>query len=152
MKNFKNDLLSLGKSLLPFSPPFLFFYLFSNQISLHFLSFFFKSSPYWMAPEVPPLPPPPSLLPPLLIPLPPPLHTQMIEMSGHDLSSDIWSLGCVVVELLTGKPPYFDLDPMAAMFNIVESGGVVPDGVGPELAVCVVVWKILCFGCYLEPN
>ena len=60
----------------------------------------------------------------------------MIEMSGHDLSSDIWSLGCVVVELITGAPPYFDLDPMAAMFNIVEKGGVIPEGVSHDLAVC----------------
>jgi len=29
-------------------------------------------------------------------------------------------VGCTVIELLTGAPPYFDLDPMPALFHIVE--------------------------------
>ncbi|KAI6042650.1 hypothetical protein EDC04DRAFT_2657661 [Pisolithus marmoratus] len=48
-------------------------------------------SPYWMAPEV-------------------------IEQSGATTSSDIWSVGCVVIELLEGKPPYHFLDPMPCAF------------------------------------
>lgn len=52
-------------------------------------------TPYWMAPEV-------------------------IEMSACGPTSDIWSLGCTVLELLTGAPPYFELGPMSALFNIVE--------------------------------
>ncbi|CAG8468661.1 1497_t:CDS:2 [Scutellospora calospora] len=52
-------------------------------------------SPYWMAPEI-------------------------IELSGATTSSDIWSVGCVVVELLEGKPPYHHLDPMPALFRIVQ--------------------------------
>ncbi|CAG8542564.1 11577_t:CDS:2, partial [Racocetra fulgida] len=52
-------------------------------------------SPYWMAPEI-------------------------IELSGATTSSDIWSVGCVVIELLEGKPPYHNLDPMPALFRIVE--------------------------------
>jgi serine/threonine protein kinase len=52
-------------------------------------------TPYWMAPEV-------------------------IEMSACGPTSDIWSLGCTVIELLTGAPPYFELGPMSALFNIVE--------------------------------
>ncbi len=35
-------------------------------------------------------------------------------------SSDIWSVGCLIVELLTGSPPYYDLITMAAMFRIVQ--------------------------------
>lgn len=34
-------------------------------------------------------------------------------------ASDIWSVGCLVVEALTGAPPYFDLQPMSALFRIV---------------------------------
>jgi serine/threonine protein kinase len=41
-------------------------------------------TPNWMAPEV-------------------------IELKGASTKSDIWSLGCTVVELLTGRPPYGDI-------------------------------------------
>jgi serine/threonine protein kinase len=54
-----------------------------------------QGTPYWMAPEV-------------------------IEMGGASFASDVWSAGCVVVELLTGQPPYFDMQPMSAMFAIVN--------------------------------
>lgn len=53
-------------------------------------------SPYWMAPEI-------------------------IEMSATPSAAcDIWSLGCTILELTTGKPPHFDLAPMAALFRIVQ--------------------------------
>ncbi|CAI7764421.1 unnamed protein product [Closterium sp. NIES-53] len=59
-------------------------------------------TPYWMAPEV-------------------------IEMSGISPASDIWSVGCTVIELLTTKPPYFDLQPMPALFRIVQDTKSRPD-------------------------
>lgn len=52
-------------------------------------------TPYWMAPEV-------------------------ISMTGHTGRSDIWSLGCTLLELITGHPPYWDLDQMRAVFCIVQ--------------------------------
>lgn len=52
-------------------------------------------TPYWMAPEI-------------------------IQMSGFTTSADIWSVGCTILELITGQPPYFDLPPMAALFRIVN--------------------------------
>ena len=53
-------------------------------------------SPYWMAPEV-------------------------IEMTGGvTTAADIWSVGCTLIEMLTTKPPYFDLAPMAALFRMVR--------------------------------
>lgn len=53
-------------------------------------------SPYWMAPEI-------------------------IEMSAAPSAAcDIWSLGCTIIELIAGKPPHFDLAPMAALFRIVQ--------------------------------
>jgi len=64
-------------------------------------------SPYWMAPEV-------------------------IEQSGATSASDIWSVGCVVVELLEGKPPYGDLTPMQALWRIVQDESMrIPEGASP---------------------
>ncbi|ORX52046.1 Pkinase-domain-containing protein [Hesseltinella vesiculosa] len=52
-------------------------------------------TPNWMAPEV-------------------------IEMKGACTKSDIWSLACTVIELLTGKPPYANLIAMSVLYHIVE--------------------------------
>ncbi|KAH7658149.1 Non-specific serine/threonine protein kinase protein [Dioscorea alata] len=65
-------------------------------------------TPYWMAPEV-------------------------IEMSGVSAASDIWSVGCTVIELLTCVPPYYDLQPMPALFRIVQDlHPPIPDGFSPD--------------------
>lgn len=45
---------------------------------------------------------------------------EVIELKGATTKSDVWSLGCTLVELVTGKPPYSDLLAMSAMFHIVE--------------------------------
>ena len=46
---------------------------------------------------------------------------EIIEMTGQQSSAcDIWSVGCTAIELLTGKPPYFDLQQMPALFRIVQ--------------------------------
>ena len=34
---------------------------------------------------------------------------EIIEMTGTNTACDLWSVGCTIIELLTGKPPYFDL-------------------------------------------
>ena len=42
------------------------------------------------------------------------------------------SLGCTIVELLTGKPPYYDFDQMAALFRIVQDDcPPLPEGISP---------------------
>ena len=43
-----------------------------------------KGTPYFMAPEI-------------------------LRRKGHDVSADVWSLGCVVIELLTGRAPWTSL-------------------------------------------
>ncbi|RMZ87937.1 hypothetical protein DV736_g4835, partial [Chaetothyriales sp. CBS 134916] len=64
-------------------------------------------TPYWMAPEV-------------------------IELTGATTASDIWSLGCTVIELLDGKPPYHQLQPMPALFRIVnDDHPPLPQGASP---------------------
>jgi len=50
------------------------------------------------------------------------------------LSTDILirSVGCVVIELLEGRPPYHFLDPMPALFRIVQDDcPPIPDGASP---------------------
>lgn len=55
-------------------------------------------------------------------------------MSGQTFKSDVWSLGCTVIELLTGHPPYWDVDPMRAMFCIVQDATPhIPDSLPQEV-------------------
>ncbi|KAL7610532.1 hypothetical protein Lser_V15G10914 [Lactuca serriola] len=73
------------------------------DVDMHFV----VGSPYWMAPEV-------------------------IEMTGVCGASDIWSVGCTVIELFTGVPPYNDLHPMQALFRIVQDEiPPIPDSLSP---------------------
>lgn len=48
---------------------------------------------------------------------------QVIEMTQVTAASDVWSVGCLILELLTGYPPYYDLQPMSALFRIVQARG-----------------------------
>lgn len=45
---------------------------------------------------------------------------EVIEMKGASAGSDIWSIGCTVIELVTGAPPYWHLGGMAALFAMVD--------------------------------
>ena len=74
-------------------------------------------TPYWMAPEV-------------------------IEMRSVTAAADIWSVGCTIIELLTSNPPYFDLDPMPALFRIVrDEHPPLPTGISEALRD----FLLLCF-------
>ncbi|KAI9319389.1 kinase-like domain-containing protein [Dichotomocladium elegans] len=68
-----------------------------------------SGTPNWMAPEV-------------------------IELKGATPKSDIWSLGCTIHELATGKPPYANLIAMSAMFRIVEDDAPpLPDDISSDM-------------------
>ncbi|XP_057296599.1 mitogen-activated protein kinase kinase kinase 2-like [Hydractinia symbiolongicarpus] len=54
-------------------------------------------SPYWMAPEV--------------------IKATPTNI-GYGRKADIWSIGCTMIEMLTTKPPFSNMEPMSAMYNI----------------------------------
>lgn len=60
-----------------------------------------KGSPYWMAPEV--------------------MQAMMQKDSGYDHAVDIWSLGCTIIEMFTGKPPWSEFEGAAAMFKVLRN-------------------------------
>ncbi|WOL01554.1 mitogen-activated protein kinase kinase kinase YODA-like isoform X2 [Canna indica] len=70
----------------------------------------FKGSPYWMAPEI------------------------IMNTSGYNLSVDIWSLGCAVLEMATSKPPWSQYEGVAAIFKIGNSkdSPEIPDHISSE--------------------
>ncbi|KAI4311264.1 hypothetical protein MLD38_036170 [Melastoma candidum] len=69
-----------------------------------------KGTPYWMAPEV-------------------------ILQTGHSFSADIWSVGCTVIEMATGKPPWSEqYQEVAALFHIgtTKSHPPIPEHLSAE--------------------
>ncbi|KAK4759109.1 hypothetical protein SAY87_020410 [Trapa incisa] len=48
------------------------------------------------------------------------------------LAVDIWSLGCTVIEMLTGRPPWSEYEGAAAMFKILKDTPPVPKSLSPE--------------------
>ncbi|KAL7708506.1 Protein kinase [Lotmaria passim] len=50
------------------------------------------------------------------------MSPEMIACSGYSFEADVWSVGCCVIQMLTGKPPFSNLDnQMAVMFAIISS-------------------------------
>ena len=85
-------------------------------------------TPHWMAPEV--RPPSPTLATtshhhqpfatprhPCASPAPP--LRQVISGAGYDARVDVWSLGISAIEMSLGSPPFYQLDAMPTMFQVV---------------------------------
>lgn len=81
-------------------------------------------TPYWMAPEV-------------------------INESGYGRKSDIWSIGCTVFEMATGKPPLASMDRIAAMFYIGAHRGLMPS-LPDRFSVTAVDFVHACLTRYVE--
>ncbi|GIL92155.1 hypothetical protein Vretifemale_19716 [Volvox reticuliferus] len=70
----------------------------------------FKGSAYWMAPEV-------------------------IKQQGYGVQADIWSVGCTVLEMATGKPPWSQCtSQVQAIFKIASSPDLpaIPEHLSPQ--------------------
>ncbi|CAD7702139.1 unnamed protein product [Ostreobium quekettii] len=57
-------------------------------------------------------------------------------MGGMSTKTDIWSLGCVIIELYTGLPPWHGLEVQAIATKVKDEGQVprIPRGLPPPLA------------------
>ncbi|XP_024976562.1 mitogen-activated protein kinase kinase kinase 5 [Cynara cardunculus var. scolymus] len=73
-----------------------------------------KGSPYWMAPE-------------LLQ-----LETEKDVDPDLALAVDIWSLGCTIIEMFDGKPPWSEYEGPAAMFKVIKENPSIPEKMSPE--------------------
>lgn len=73
-----------------------------------------KGSPYWMAPEI------------LLAMM------QKDSNSDHAFAVDIWSLGCTIIEMLDGKPPWSEFEGAAAMFKVLRETPPLPETLSSE--------------------
>ncbi|KAJ6803799.1 mitogen-activated protein kinase kinase kinase 5-like isoform X1 [Iris pallida] len=71
-----------------------------------------KGTPYWMAPEV--------------------VQATMNKDIGYDYAVDIWSLGCTIIEMFTGKHPWNGLEGAAAMFKVLHKDPPIPDTLSSE--------------------
>ncbi|KDP38401.1 hypothetical protein JCGZ_04326 [Jatropha curcas] len=73
-----------------------------------------KGSPHWMAPEV--------------------MKAKMQKDANPDLALavDIWSLGCTIIEMFTGKPPWGELQGPQAMFKVLNKTPPIPEALSPE--------------------
>ncbi|KAJ8561351.1 hypothetical protein K7X08_027541 [Anisodus acutangulus] len=73
-----------------------------------------KGSPHWMAPEV--------------------MQAMLRKDSNPELACaiDIWSLGCTVIEMFTGQPPWSGLDGVKAMFSALNKSPPVPETLSSE--------------------
>ncbi|KAG9150369.1 hypothetical protein Leryth_014546 [Lithospermum erythrorhizon] len=73
-----------------------------------------KGTPQWMAPEL--------------------LQAVLRNNSNpdHAWAIDIWSLGCTVIEMLTGKPPWNGLTEVQAMFSVLNKMPPIPESLSSE--------------------
>ncbi|KAK1433523.1 hypothetical protein QVD17_10434 [Tagetes erecta] len=86
----------------------------AKHLSTHAIDLSSKGSPHWMAPEV--------------------IKAALRKDANpeHTFTMDIWSLGCTVIEMVTGKPPWGEFNNVQAMFNVLKRSPTIPETLSSE--------------------
>lgn len=72
-----------------------------------------RGSPYWMAPEI-------------------------AKRTGHTFSADIWSVGCVIIEMMTGIPPWSEKSrDVKRVLELIRTTEVPPEFPANASATCL---------------
>ena len=87
-----------------------------------------KGSPYWIAPEV-------------------------VSRKGHSFSADIWSFGCVLIEMVTGQPPWsnYSID-VKEVLTLISRDNLLPDIPDCEPNLKEVILRCVQRDCILRPT
>lgn len=88
-------------------------------------------STYWMAPEV---------------------IAQSDTSPGYDAKADIWSLGITAIELNDTQPPFYDLAPSLAIFQIIQGSPKVKNVRNVSVTFIDFIQRCLCRNPILRPS
>lgn len=87
-----------------------------------------RGSPYWMAPEV-------------------------VLRHGHSFAADIWSFGCVLIEMITGHPPWSDFSKETrAVLNLISKENSLPTIPNTEIELKSIITACVCRNPKLRPT
>jgi len=57
---------------------------------------------------------------------------EIINGEEYGLKTDVWSIGCFCIELVSGKPPFDDLNEIACLFKMAEGNPPLPTGISEK--------------------